>query len=659
MKKWIILILVLAVVGGAGAFYVFKILPGEKKVTSLESLVSDGALFYVHSYNLDKKIKEFQKSDFVGKLTKSAIYKKWLEPQLNQLYQNAPFLFGFLEEDVAVALLSLGNLQSPQGGFADLGDFLILVRLDPKKRAQIQRKIIDTYLSVAGKGKTSFRAYKGIKISKYTSLKPAFTINYAFIADVLVLSNNANVIPKSIDLYLKTSKNSLSEDSKFQNIRSRVKKNAWVWGYQNNEAYNRQLFTYYASGALRSKSGRWAAYAVDPQGLAPMMELMSIIKVSGFSFQRDILKEGFLWKAFYLMGEPKSKAVSEIAKFITDKKILQKEVLRLVPRDILLYVGGCKDISAFVKFVKYSLTQTSEALAPYSGKGSPQVSEEIKDAYAKLDSFLGVSLEKDILPALGDDFGFIMANLENTEFSMFAQPGDSRGPMPGSFSIVIPQVYTYLELSDVPKIRSILSDAVGKLVEKVNLQIKERERRWKDAVSQQDSDSAEQLEEMMPPEEQQPLTLLKDIYQEAEIFYLDLLNFPLEIFKPNYCFLDKYLIFSYSLPLTKKVIDLYKNKGDTFSTNLSFSSIKNKIPTGYSDLVFFDIRRTIDQFKHSKFFDSIVFQMLKGAGPQGLTKDDLDQLLDVLSDLVSITSANRSSEQNILEANIYIKINGL
>jgi hypothetical protein len=658
MKKLIVLILVLLVVAGAGVFYVLKILPGAKRVSSLESLVPQDALFYVYSFNLDKKIKEFQASDFVGKLTKTTIYKTRIEPRLNRFYQNAPFLFGFLEEDVSLALLSLGNLESPRGGFADLGDFLILVRLNPKKRAQIQRRVIDAYLSVAGKGKTSSKTYKGIKISKYSSLNPVFTINYAFIADVLALSNNGNVIQKSIDLYQKTDRKCLSENSNFIDIRNKVKKDVWGWGYQNNEVYNRKLFAYYASGALRSKSGRWAAYAVDPRQLEPMMDLMSMIKASGFSFTRDILKDGFLLKSYYLIAEPKSKAVSEITKFITDRKIMGEEVLRLVPRDILLYLGASKDISALWNFIKYSFAQMTQAdLLPTADRSTEEAVKGIKDSLAKLDSFLGVSIEKDILPALGDDFGFILANLENTEISMFAAQGQPRGQAPGGFSIAIPQVYAYLELKDVPKIGAILEDATQKLVEKANQNIKERDRRWKEAINQEAP--AAQESALLPPQEGEPLTLLKDTYQDVEIFYLDLLNFPLEFFKPNYCFLDKYLIASYSPPLTKKVIDVYKKKGDSFAKNLNLSSIKNKISTEYSDFVFFDIRRTIDQLRRAKFFDSIVYQMLSGSNPQGVNKEELEELLDVLSDLVCIASTHRSTEQGVTETDVYIKINGL
>ena len=660
MKKWIVIILLLAVVASAGAFYVLQILPGTKKVSSLESLVPEDALFYAYSYNPDKKIKEFQASDFFGKLAKSSIYKAWIEPQLNHIYQNAPFLSGFLQEDVAAALFSLANLQSPQSGIQNLGDFLVLVRLDPKKRAQITSQVLNAYLSVTGKGKKTSRTHKGVTISKYTSIKPAFTINYAFIADVLALSNNANVIQKSIDLYQKTGKKSLSENSNFQNIKARIKKDAWAWGYQNNEAYNRQLFAYYASGALRSKSGRWAVYAVDPAQLAPMIELMSLIKVSGFSFERDILKEGFLWKGYYLIGEPKSKAISELAKFISDKKIMGEEVLRLVPRDVLLYLGGRKDILALWKFIKYSFTQISQTdLASDSGRRSAEVTKDIKDGLAKVDSFLGVSVEKDILPALGDDFGFVIVNLENTAINMFGQQADPSSQGMGSLSIALPQAYSYLEINDVPKIRALLEGAVQKLVGRANQKIKERERRWQETLGQEAPASAEKQEGLIPQEEAQPLTLLKDTYQETEIFYIDLLNFPLAFFQPNYCFLDKYVIFSYSMPLTKKVIDVYKNKGNSFARNPNFLSIKEKIPAGYSDIAFFDIKRTVDELKRVKFFESVLYKMVLSSGPQGVTKEELGQLLDVLSDLASITSANRVTEQDIIETNLYLKIKGL
>jgi len=668
MKKWIIAVVVLAVAVAAGAFYVLKILPGPKSVSSLESLVSEDALFYTYSYNPGKKIQEFQASDFFNKLSQTDVYRNVVQPQLDRFYQNAPFLSDFLENDVAMAFLSLGNPQPGSFQFQDIGDFLILVRLDPKKRAQLQRQIMDAYLSVSGKGKTSSKTYKGIKISRYTSLQPAFTINYAFIADVLALSNNANVIPKSIDLYLADGKASLLENADFQSIKSRIKADAWSWGYHNNEAYNRQLFAYYTSGALRSNSGRWAAYAIDPSQVASMMEFMNLIRVSAFSLEQDILKDGFLCKGYYVIGEPKSKAIREIAKFITDKKVLREEVLSIVPRDVLLYVGVCKDISSFWRFIKLSFSQMAEAASTFSPPGqSPAATKEAREemdaGLAKLDSFLGVSMEKDILPALGDNFGLVVVDLENTEINMFGGPPQANPSSPpmGSLSIAIPLAYTYLEVKDVSKISTILEDVMQKLLDKANRQIAEKERRWKETLEQQAPALDQQQEgEVSTLQEEQPsMVLLKEAYQEAEIFYIDVPNFPVASLKPNYCFLDKYLIFSYSLPLTKKVINAYKSKRDSFVQNLNFSSVRNKIPAGYSDIAFFDIRRSVEQLKRAKFFDSTVYAMLASKDPQGTTKESLDQFLDILSDLFSVTSANRIVEDSILENNVYIKIKGL
>ena len=307
------------------------------------------------------------------------------------------------------------------------------------------------------------------------------------------------------------------------------------------------------------------------------------------------------------------------------------------------------------------MSETALLYSPGGGSSATaqEATKEIKDGLVKLDSFLGVSVERDILPALGDNFGFIVVNLENTEINMFGPQAGPRSPSLGSFSITLPQAYTYIELKDVPKIHAILEGAVRKLVDKANQKIKERERRWQETLEQQAPASSEKQGDLIPQEEAQPLTLLKDTYQEVEIFYIDLLNFPLAFFKPNYCFLDKYVIFSYSLPLTKKVIDVYKNKGNSFAKNLNFSSIKNKIPTGYSDIAFFDIKRTVDELGRVKFFESILYQMVMSSNPQAVTKEELDELLDVLSDLTSITSANRVMEQDIVETNLYIKIKGL
>ena len=81
MKKWLIIIVSVVVVSFA-ALYAYQAL-SQPRVGLLESIVPDSAIYYIYSYNLDKKITEFKDSPFFQQVSSLPVYKKFLEPKLN------------------------------------------------------------------------------------------------------------------------------------------------------------------------------------------------------------------------------------------------------------------------------------------------------------------------------------------------------------------------------------------------------------------------------------------------------------------------------------------------------------------------------------------------------------------------------------------------
>ena len=72
-------------------------------------------------------------------------------------------------------------------------------------------------LSFIVKDDINYKKYKGIKITSYRLSQMQMTVSYAFLSDVFVLSNNNEIIQRSIDLFKKKNKGPTFEEYKMQN----------------------------------------------------------------------------------------------------------------------------------------------------------------------------------------------------------------------------------------------------------------------------------------------------------------------------------------------------------------------------------------------------------------------------------------------------------
>jgi len=107
--------------------------------------------------------------------------------------------------------------------------------------------------------------------------------------------------------------------------------------------------------------------------------------------------------------------------------------------------------------------------------------------------------------------------------------------------------------------------------------------------------------------------------------------------QPNYCIVDKYLVFSISRDLTRKVIQAYKSGSGSFDPDKDLASVKDKLPPGYSAMFYLDFRSMVNNIAHSSSFKK--FQPMLMNNPKlGLSGGDLDLVIAALSTMRQFTA---------------------
>ena len=662
MKRWLVIILALVIISGI----LFYAILHEAKITSLESIVPEDVIYYIYAYNLDKKIKDFQSSAFFQELSKSSVYRKFIEPKLEKIKQRAPFLSNFLEKDIAFVIFSLGSIGTSKSDIGNAGDFLALVRLDPKKSPKIKKYIADFYITFCAKDSVISTKYKGIKIIIYKLLKEKTEIAYAFLSDVIVVGNNVDIVKKSIDLFKRQNQNSLLNNKDFQQVTAKIKEDALFWGYGNSKNYYQEILRRYAYSSLKSRDSRDARFAQSLFKMKSFINLMNILKGYAFYLDYDELKEGFVFRSYHTLDS--SMDTEGLLDIIAYKKAVDKNTFSLIPKDTIVYYGGSQDLVKTWNFLRRFYGSFDEIMRAEM-KADPryyQYKDKIdemgfENAFKKFESFLGVNIEKDILAALGNNFGAAFVRLDDVDIPLTGPQATSGLPRQQSMPILFPQIYVFFELKDTVKIQKVMETVRQHFIDNVNQIIKERERKRQENLNlpgPQGNQNQDNKEQQPAAEEKKPLSLKIDSYKDVNIYRIELLDFPIALLNPNYCILDKYIIFSLSLPITEKIIDIYNTKRGTFSSNFDFESVQANLPSDYSNIMFFDFKNMIKNITRSRFFINLQPYLIKNP-KKDFSKEDLDSVLNVLSNISNFTFINKLLDPDTIESSLYIKIKGL
>ena len=628
------------------SFYGYQMLH-KKEIATLESIVPDEVIYYVYSYNLEQKIKDFQSHHLFKQISSSPVYSKLINPGLRKIKEKVPFLPELIKKDTALAIFSVGKV----GPEKDFEDFLFLARTDSAIAGKIKKTIADFYLTFTAKNEVGYNKYNGVKITSCRLLKDRI-ISYAILSDVIIFSDNADIMHKSIDLFTNKSQNNLSSDRNFQKLKTKVKKESLLWGFGNIKNYYNEMLKTYAYQSLKSQEPKGIKSIESLMKITPFINLTKVLEAYVFYIDYDEFQDSFVFRSYQTFNKAMDK--ENLLDVIAYGKGIDKNTLNLIPRDIMAYYGGSQDLLNYWRLLKQISLSTEEMMkAQMQSEPRYLLYKDQLNAFSfenslnSLESFLGVSLEKDILPLLGNNFGVVFVNVEDVKIPINSTDTQQNFPM------LFPQSYSFMELKDTAKMQVIMEDITKRIIDSANkfMNLKEQ------AAQQSDTMQPEQQNEQVTPIqlEKEFLKFRVDNYNGTNIYIIDMLeNFPLDTFRVNYSFLDKYMVVSLSPQLTRKIIEVYKNPQRSFAGNWEFEVIQKNMPPNYSNIIFFDFKKTIKDIRATKFFDE--FQTYLLGAQKGLSKKDLDSMLDTFSNISTFIFTSGLLDSETMESTFCIKL---
>ena len=647
MKKWLGIILCLGII--LAVFVYWNRGFQQPKIVSLESILPDDAVYYVFSYNLKKKIHDFVSSRFVSAARRSSLYEKFLKAKVERLNKKIPLLNDFVEKDTAVALFEAKEGKPSDDNVPWGGEYLLLTRVDPAKHLKIKKAFADFYLLLTLKNKSTTQKYKGVTITSYPLQEKA--VYYSLLSDVVVVSSSRELVHTCIDLFKATiHSGALGNSQNFQKISVKLKKDSLFWGYGNSKRYYQDMLHSYAYNALRSKAAETKGSLESFRNMRPMVNLMNVLEGYGFYLDYNPARSGLAFKAYTLFNRAQDKEA--IVKVIAYDKELDNAVFRLIPQAAVGYYGASQDLFEVWAFMKKFYISVEELMKAHlhSSNRYPRSPEQIEAMSVEktikaFESFLGLDIERDILSLLGNNFGLVFIGLEDVAVDA------------GAASFLFPQGYIFCELRDSAKTEKMLEQIAARCIENLNQSIS-RVRK---------SASARRLQEAQPPQEAAPapqepkeyLALQTDVYNGVKINSIEIADFPVPGIKLNYCILDKYLIFSLSAYVTKRIIKGYTDTEGSLSKNLNFEALGMNAGNGFSNILYFDCRRLIDSLQNKKSYQRFREGLALNRTKEDFSQEDIDSLFTIAGNIHSIVLTQKLSDYETLETSGYFEIKGL
>lgn len=673
MKKNIGIILVIIIL--AGAFYAYQNLK-LPKVISLESITPQEVIYYVYSYNPDKKIKDFQANSLSKQIMENAFFKEFIQQESDKIQKQIPFLSDFLQQDAAIALYSLSK--------QPFGDILALTRIDSKKNIKLKKTLADYYLSLGGKTEITHKNYRGIRISGYKLPEKDIVISCAFLSDVLLISNNDDIIKKSIDLYKNGNQKNLVNNKNFQKLAPKIKPDALFWVFVDNQYYNRDIMR---------------AYEIDKPAdvllkMKPWTEMMNVFEGYVAYMDYDSSKSGLVTRIYQSFN--KSAANQELLNVINYNRPIDKSTLELTSENAIVYYGGSHNLINVWKLIRKFAASIDEIMKaqlladPKYAQYKDQINTMgFDNVIIMIESFLGINIENDILSGLGNNFGVIFTGLKDIDIKVPVNPQeqtseDTAGKQ--NVTIMFPQIYGFVELKDSTRIQKTMETVSQRLVDNINKMIpaqqtqpdKQQENTLPQTAAAQPqetqntpqdstkpADAPKPEEAQNKPEPDAPLKLLNlkaEDYNGTTLRTIEISNPQASFLTPTYCVLDdKYLIVSLTQDVTKQVADIYINKTNSFNSNAGFTAVKDKMLADYSNIIFFNLGGLIENIRSTKAFKEVELPDTLQKNQPRLSKENLNSFLDILSNITTFVLTNKTTAtaSDTIETICYIKIKGL
>ena len=529
MKKvlWIVLI-VIVVLGTGTGLYFYQM---SKIKLSVEEVLPQGALGFVRVSDIEPRLNDFkntkiwttinaidfpvlmQKGGLTPQQIKQSGYTKakeiltvLSEPNTNIL------LMKFFGQEVAVAFYPFeGKLDQNTHPEEMLSSLIFVSRLKPG--AQIIESLSNLSQEFGNSIQSTTQEYKKHKIVLLEVSKSSvkIPIGYTRAKDLLIFGFGARPAQMAIDV-LNKEKLSMLDDQSFQSARAHFLPVSQTMGYGNLEfIFSTMIKEFMSIAASATSASNPTPEKQEEQDKIKKEMDLAMAKVAGFkalgySFFSTPIEAHKLDVLF-----DKEKLDPSIRSMYSCPP-QENKTLAFIPNSVMAYQwNNCLNFKTQWEELKKDLQKS------YNEKSTGQ---SVDNVLASIEKNLNLSIEKDVLPAFGQEVGGFLEDI-NLE-----------GPFP------LPKLGLFVQVADqssAQKVMNALTTNPGIVIQKEN-------------------------------------------YKSVEIKYAGL---SLGNFQPGYCFLNGYLLVATSRDILKEAIDAFNGTSPALPVTEGFKEVN--VNSGLTD----------------------------------------------------------------------------
>ncbi|MDD5070302.1 MAG: hypothetical protein PHV17_06195 [Candidatus Omnitrophica bacterium] len=652
MKK-IFVVLSCAVLAVAVYYGLVKFVFVPKVVEDMNSLLPNKAVCYFYATDLKHKKERILESEFVKKLKSFPALKAAVTDKLSKINHNIDAVSDYFDNESALAVYSFGDMALNNRRSADfeIGKFAFVSRVGLDEK--IKKALSDRLLKFSGDISTKARDYKGFNVVSYTAraeksyrLAP-INVYTVFLGDCFFFSNDRLLTLKAIDLFKAQSSDSLKSNAAFIKANQKYPrtKGTFLWLYFDQSEYYNSIVSQTAKGYL-DEGNLSPENAIDFREMSKLFkrfEKLSYLTVADFRVDKS---DNEIKLRVFQFVEPKNNH------FILDNAVYGSgiaELFQLLPEDVVSCYAVSFDYpnlhSAMDKYFDSYLETIGKDNALYpiaSGK-----IDQLKSRLQQAEKMLGIDFRKELLPLLGDTQAFAFLGLEEVPL-----PAENISFLPIS-SYPLPGLALLLEAKDYSSAAKISFLIENRIVPLIKKSIESRQG-FSDSIKVTiDSDDSVPLGNEGGEAKPELVKIVSDSYNNIEIKTVIAEKIPVGL---NYALLGKRIIFSSSLPELKRLIDRNEKK-EKLSLKDKLAGDKIKDIEEVFAFSYFNLQELVSQLTQTEIF-ATAKPMLPMFSRGSVTADQLDALIDILSDISIITQKSKANELGV-ESLMSVTVEGL
>ena len=646
-KKAILIIAAVVIIALAGsASWHFMQQMRVPEIEDIKELVPVGVMMFVEVKDLKETWSKIKNTELFKLIDES---KKKAQRQSNRPTNKKSLVDTkvkkFLESEMVSAFGRLGVVafyvpDSENFKEDEPPEILFITRID--KRTKFEKNLLETFLRAQSlkerKDKISKEKYLGFNIS-IIDVDEDTDVAYLILRDVLVLSDNLEIVKKVIDI-IKNDDPSFWQDERFQLAYGKKSAVATMFAYVDIEIFQDSFLS-----LIKHKK-------IKQDKLKDFRDFSDIFKAYGLpefeygTFELDVYDGLHIG---YSIGFNASTMSEELREFWSATRLNQDMgMIKLMPRDtILLSLGASQEKAQdYYRYIGESLEKLeSEELKKEIIKRRKQT----EDYFRKV----GYDYESEVIPLIKET-AFALLGLEQVSLMPQMPPTQGSRIAAPSITFPFPRSCFLIRVSDKAKAENVVSKSLESFIAEIQ-----------EKASQQKSDSGSIVITPGAPipgpglplgfQPQAPnVSIEEEIYEGIEITRLFNIIPLFPFLSPGYCFVGDYLVLSLNDSALKDIIDVHKGRRSSFDSNIDFIKFSASVPEEITGLFYMD---TLDLSKDiSKLKNTMkLFPKLSGSGK---FQEGIDVLSDVLIEL-NIIEGYMVADEEYFRGDIFIKIKGL